>query len=118
MHEPLVSWLYQKQPVILTNEACELAIAKLKALSFDIEALDHEFSRTVEQGRFYRIRKSDHKKLWFDTCEFFVEWRSKSNRFTPPVVRVVVYGDLKKIGKIELADTSYCKMSPIRAPGP
>lgn len=107
------AWLSTEQSRISAEDAYLIATQKLAALSVDVAQLDRDYRRVFAQGRYY---KYDEKKrrVWFDTPAFWLEWKDRTNDFKPSVVKVGVFGDIKQVGQIELANAKYWTRPPVK----
>jgi len=108
-------WLGTKRSLISTNEAYQIATQKLAALSINLDELDSKGNRDFLQDRYYNIDKHG-RKLWFDSLVYSLIWRDKRSPGRPPLASVMVCGDIKQIGRIELNDTSCWKRAPVIVP--
>ena len=100
------AWQSSRDTTISSNEAYDIGISKLKALSVDVARLDQKFKRDFHQGQSYRVLAKNGKRVNFATPEFFLDWHDKSNR-AERALRIVVYGDVRRVGRVEVGDNSY-----------
>jgi hypothetical protein len=102
-------------PTISSNQALGIALEKARAISLDTDRLDRDHAR-----RFYRLSAPERVKekgktrlLWLESPGYAVEWLSRTQPAGPPVLQVIVYADVARIGSLRINDTSYWGRPPI-----